>query len=265
MNFGTIKDIFLHKLIESYTTNDTNGKSLYKNFLKLLKESETLKNAFILFSNIENKTIKSEYNAIEYLKDSISLFESCNNKNPLDNEIKKLLHLLESYDIDHREYVTKKIHKDLQELITIEKNIQTLDKLQETKNNIVSWLTTDKNIIKEENNEDLIKPNINPKTFLKIAIDKFNNKYKEELNEEEQNILKILIENDLDKVNSLLVDLIKENINYVNQHLKNTNDLEIKSKLLETKDVIYRMSENKNNINNSVLKLYDLKTSLKNV
>ena len=56
MNFGTLKDIFLEKLIESYTSEDTLGKDLYKKFLKILKENETLKTSFIVFKNIENKT-----------------------------------------------------------------------------------------------------------------------------------------------------------------------------------------------------------------
>ena len=34
MNFGTVKDIFVEKLVESYTNGDDKGKKLYKNFLK---------------------------------------------------------------------------------------------------------------------------------------------------------------------------------------------------------------------------------------
>ena len=35
MNFGTLKNIFTEKLIESYTSEETVGKDLYKNFLKI--------------------------------------------------------------------------------------------------------------------------------------------------------------------------------------------------------------------------------------
>ena len=52
MNFGTIKNIFTLKLIESYSSEDDvlvkYGKDLYKKFLNTLKESETLKTAFIV-------------------------------------------------------------------------------------------------------------------------------------------------------------------------------------------------------------------------
>ena len=51
MNFGTLKDIFTEKLIESYTSDDKTGKELYKKFLKILKENETLKTTFIIYLN----------------------------------------------------------------------------------------------------------------------------------------------------------------------------------------------------------------------
>ena len=60
MNFGTLKDIFAEKLIDSYILENEEGKILYRKFLKIIKESETLKTAFIVFKNIENKTLDSE-------------------------------------------------------------------------------------------------------------------------------------------------------------------------------------------------------------
>ena len=76
MNFGTLKDIFLDKLIESHTSDEKTGKSLYKNFLKILKESKTLKTAFVVYKNIEGKTIKSEALANDYLKENISFLNN---------------------------------------------------------------------------------------------------------------------------------------------------------------------------------------------
>ena len=47
-------------MIESYSSEDEtlkkHGKDLYKKFLKVIKESETLKTAFIVFKNIENNS-----------------------------------------------------------------------------------------------------------------------------------------------------------------------------------------------------------------
>ena len=68
MNFGTLKDIFTEKLIESYLNQEDSGKILYKKFLKTIKESETLRTAFIVYKNLEGKTIKNELSDKENVK-----------------------------------------------------------------------------------------------------------------------------------------------------------------------------------------------------
>jgi hypothetical protein len=265
MNFGTLKDIFTEKLIESYVSETSNGKELYKKFLKTIKESETLKTAFIVFKNIETKTIKNEVSAVEYVKESISLFDNFRGKKSLVTEMEKLTRLLESNGVDFTNKETKKIHRDLQNLITASKNVYTLQKLQESKEGLVSWLVSDKEVINESEEKSFVRKNIDPKRFLEIAVEKYNEKYKESLTEEEKNILKVLRENNEDKTKTLVSDLIKENISLVNQHLELYNDsVTVKSKLLETKDTIYKMMENNDSFKEKVLRLYELKKSLKN-
>ena len=265
MNFGTLKDIFVERLVESYTSEDKSGKDLYKNFLKLIKESETLKTAFIVFKNIENNTIKSEFGATEYLKESVSLFENFNGDKSLDKETKKLISLLESYDVDYKNKEVKTIHRDLQNLITSPKNVYTLPKIQEAKENLVSWLTTEKENISKNESSDYVRENINVNKFLEIATNKFNEKYKDSLTEEEKNILKVLRENNQEKTKTLVSELVKENISLVNQHLEeNVDNVTIKAKLLETKDAIYKMMENNDSFSQSVLRLYELKKNLRN-
>lgn len=265
MNFGTLKDIFVEKLIESYTSNDDKGKKLYKNFLKTLKESETLKTAFIVFKNIENKTIESEVSANEYLKESVSVFDKFRGKKSLNSEIEKLTTLLESQGVEYKHLKPKTLHRDLQNLITAPKNVYTLDKLQEAKSNVVNWLLTDKNVITESEEDQYLRKDIDPKKFLSIAVNKFNDKYKDSLTEEEKNILKVLRENNEEKTKTLVSDLVRETISLVNQYLEeNTDNVTLKSKLLETKDAIYRMAEDNNGFRQNVLKLYQLKDSLRN-
>ena len=88
MNFGTLKDVFLDKLIESHTSDEKTGKILYKNFLKLLKENETLKTAFIIYKNLEVTTIKSETAANDYLKENVSFLENFRGKQSLKEQSK---------------------------------------------------------------------------------------------------------------------------------------------------------------------------------
>ncbi len=267
MNFGTLKDIFTEKLIESYSSEDETlkkqGNDLYKKFLNILKESETLKTAFIVFKNIENETIKNEVSAIEHLKESISLFDVFKGKNSLNSEIKKLTSLLESKGIDYKDKEVKKVHSNLQNLITTPKNVYTLNKVQESRKFVTEWMVKDKTKINESKEEDLIRKNINPNKFLNIAVNKFNEKYKDSLNEEEKYILKVLRENNKDTIKELVSKLVKETVTLVNTHLsENEKNIKIKGKLLETKDTIYKMSEDNSDFNQSILKLYELKRNL---
>ena len=264
MNFGTLKDVFLDKLIESNTSDEKTGKSLYKNFLKILKENETLKTAFIVYKNLEGNTIKSETAANDYLKENISFLDKFRGKQSLKEQSKKLLDLLEKNNIDLTDIKTKKIHESLENLITTKKSISTIDKIQESKNNLVSWLMSDKSTTNESDDSKYIKDNVDPKKFLDIAVNKFNEKYKDSLSEEEKNILKVLRQNNEESTKELVDGLVKETITLINTHLENNNSVDIKKKLLETKDIVYKISEKNNNFNDEVLKLYELKKDLSN-
>jgi DNA-binding transcriptional regulator GbsR (MarR family) len=265
MNFGTLKDIFTTKLIESYSDKDSNGKELYKSFLKVLKESETLKTAFIVFKNLETKTLSSEISANEYLKESISMFDGFKGEKSLNSEIKKLTSLLENQGIEYKSLKPKTLHRDFQNLVTSPRNVGTLQKLHEARESVVTWLVSEKENISESVEEKYVRDNIDVNKFLNIATNKFNEKYKDSLTEEEKNILKVLRENNEEKIKTLVSELVKENISLVNHHLENNGDnVTIKSKLLETKDTIYKMMENNDSFNENVLKLYELKKSLKN-
>jgi len=263
MNFGTLKDIFVERLIESYTTDDTTGKTLYKNFIKILKENDTLKTAFIVYKNLESKTIKSESNASDYLKENITFLSNLKDEVSLKEQSKKLISLLKESNIELDGLKTKKIHKSIEDLITIEKNVSTIDKLQESKSEVISWLMSDKDINDEANDKKYVRENIDPNKFLEIAVTKFNDKYKNSLTEEEKEILKVLREDNEDKTKELVSTLVKETVNLINTHLEtNGQNIDIKEKLLETKDVVYKMTENNGNFSNKVLKLYELKKNL---
>lgn len=262
MNFGTIKDLFVEKLIESYINGGDDGKVTYKNFLKILKESETLKTAFIIFKNIEEKTFVDKIDAAEYLKETISLFDKFRGEKSLHSEMEKLSGLIKENNLEQR--TPKTLHQDLQNLLTTPKTIHTLDKLQEAKERVINWLISEKQVVKESEEETFVRKNINPKKFLEIAVEKFNDKYKDSLTEEEKNILKTLRENNENEIKSLVEELVKENISLVNSYIdENKDNVLIKTKLLETKDQIYRMVENNVSFKDSVLKLYELKKNLK--
>ena len=170
---------------------------------------------------------------------------------------------MESENIDYKTKEVKSIHRDLQNLITSKKNVHTLPKIQESRENVVSWLISEKNKNTDESSSEYVRENINVDKFLEIVTNKFNEKYKDSLNEEEKYILKVLRENNEDTIKNLVSSLVKETVTLVNKHLSESGEnTKIKEKLLDTKDVIYRMSEDNGDFNQNILKLYELKKSL---
>lgn len=259
MNFGTIKDIYASVLIESKLSNDSKGKILYKNFIKKLNESEVLKSQFIVYKNIENKSFATEVSASDYLKENISVLKKYTRKE-ITQENKKLVKLLENNKINLKNIQERELHKSIHRLITEEKTATNINKLHESFGMVKDWLLVDK---KDEKNSDYIRENVDPKKFLEIAVNEFNEKYGT-LTEEEKEIIKVLRKGEESSIKDLVNKLVKENIELINEHLKKYGkNIEMKEKLLETKDVVYGMVDNnKDSFNESVLELLELKKGL---
>jgi hypothetical protein len=260
MNFGTLKDIFSSILIESQLSNTEGGKNLYKKFLKLIKEDEILKSQFIIYKNIEDKHFDSEVTASDYLKENISVIKKWK-KSEIESSNKKLIKLLESSDLKPKNFKTKKLHNSLHTLMTENKSAVNINKLHNSfevvKSNLMEEKTT------EEKN-DYVREGVDPNLFLDIAVKKFNEKYSD-LTEEEKRIFKVLKERDEEAIKTLTNELVEENLLLVNKNLELFGEnLSIKEKLLETKDVIYKMKEDNNSFGENVLKLLKLKSSLRN-
>jgi hypothetical protein len=98
MDFGTLKNTFTQTYIESHIKGEAKGKELYKRFLEVLKESETLTSYFIVYKNLENKTASSEFEANEYLKENLSILDKYRGDKSIITETKKLVNLLENND-----------------------------------------------------------------------------------------------------------------------------------------------------------------------
>jgi hypothetical protein len=254
MDFGTIKNTFTQTYIDSHVNENSNGKELYKKFLAVLKENETLKNQFILYKNIESKTIDTEVGANEYLKECLSLMEVNSNFNV---ECQKLVDILEENEIELLE--PTKLHESIHTLLTTEKSVKNLDTLHESKTNIIKHLMTEK--VEVEEDKSNVRENIDVQKFLNVATEKYNEKYST-LSEEEKNIIKVLRNGDADSKKELLNNMIKETVSMVNDRLKSVGgNMELKEKLLETKDVIYNMSDfNGETFGEDIKKLYNIKS-----
>lgn len=259
MNFGTIKNIYAKFLINSYITEsqkDLNKKN-YKNFIKLISESPILRTQFIVYKNIENGYFSSEVSAVEYLKENISLFDTFNKKNIIKENQKLVKNLTSTYK-KVGSIPNNRIHEALHNLIILEKKAETINQLHESFETVKNWLTTPK----EKISESTPKTKVNPKNFLNIVTQKYNEKYSN-ISEEEKKVLKTILSKNNKEKESLLKDMVKESIGLINNSLKDfSNNLSIKEKLLEAKDVIYSLEYDEKTFKEDILKVYNLKTSL---
>jgi len=261
MDFGTLKNKFTQILIESHIKGDQKGKKLYKQFLKIIKENETLRSNFIVYKNIENKVSKSEIEANEYLKENLSLLEKY--RDVRGKKIKsifesnnQLLLLLKKHGYKLNEKPSE-LHESLHKLTTSQKDVSNINELHESFEKVKSWLLTPK---KTETDVDVKKP-VDANKFLNIVVEKYNKKYSD-LSEQDKKILKVILSENENEKKSLLEELSKDVINIINESLTNYTNLELKVKLLETKDVIRDMSYNKDTFKENLLKIYELKNNL---
>jgi hypothetical protein len=255
MNFGIIKNTYAKSLIDSYINESKGGnKKKYKEFIKSISESPILRTQFIVYKNIENGCFDSEVNATEYLKENISLFNEFSKKDIIKENEK----LGNKIKITSFGYELKQLHESLNDLIVLEKKAETINKIHDSFEYVKKWLLSPKKVNESTSN---VKP-VDANKFLDIVTKKYNEKYSN-ISEEEKKVLKtILSTNDIEK-ESLLKDMVKESITLINNSLKQFGDnLEIKSKLLEAKDVVYNLEYNKDSFKEDILKVYELKTNL---
>lgn len=254
MNFGTIKNIYAKFLIDSYINESkANNKKKYKEFIKNISESPILRTQFVVYKNIENGQFDSEVSAVEYLKENISLFNDYNKK----DIVKENQKLSRKIKVKSFNYELKQLHESLNDLIVLEKKAETINKIHDSFEYVKKWLLSPKKV----NESSTIKP-VDANKFLDIVTKKYNEKYSN-ITEEEKKVLKTILSKDDKEKETLLKDMVKESITLINNSLKQFGDnLEIKAKLLEAKDVVYNLEYNKETFKQDILKVYELKTNL---
>lgn len=253
MNFGTLKDTYAKILVNSYITESKTDKKFYKNFIKLVAENEILKTQFVVYKNIENGYFPSEVTATEYLKENISLFNKFNKKDIIEENI-----LLQKKLGKKIEPKTKEIHEALHNLITLEKSVETVNTLIESFEVLKKWLTTVKTL--NEGNKE--KPKIDANKFLNIVVQKYNDKYSN-ISEEEKKVIKAILSENPKEKETTLNNLKNETIDLLNKSIKeHNNNIEIKVKLYEAKDVVNGLHFNEKNFKEDIMRVYELKNSL---
>lgn len=253
-NFGNIKDTFKNIVVESVLRKDKEGKKVFSKFLKTLKENKTLSDQYLIYKNLQTKKFDDGGQAREYIKENITLLRNLN-----EGHIQKgndyFLKLLKGVKIIKE---NDSFYNDITYLTKTKKTPSNIDKRNTSTDNIVRLML-------EKEDEVVIKESLElpPSIITKLAVDKFNNRYSN-ISESEKEIIKTILNgNDEDKLNTF-VKLKKSCIESIDKKLDESSDIDLKDKLLRVKDKLLNMVYNKEDSDNNISNVYELKESITN-
>jgi len=251
--FGEIKDTFNSILSESIIKKDNEGKKIFKEYLKILKENKSLRSQYLIFKNLEFKRFESSTDAKDYIKENINLLKDLDKKE-LEKGNKDLLSLLEE-----RELVkdNEDLYKHINILTNTTKSASSLDKLQQSINFIKDRMTV-KEEIKESVSDSI---NIPPSVLTKMATNRFNLKYAD-ITEGEKEIIKTILNGDDTDKKNVYENLKTECIDIIDNRLNEEIDLDLKDKILKVKDKLLRMAYNPDEYVKDINSVYELKNSV---
>lgn len=256
-NFGLIKNSFNTILSESIGGTDLKSKSLFKNYLKQIKESEILKTQFLIYKNIEDKVEINETKAIEFVKENIALMQKYTKEEILGaNELleSKIPSSLEVDNVYDSETI-KDLHENISKLILTKKTPDTVGGIVEATLNVAKYINNNETkVIKE----DLGIPN---SLLSNIAVEKFNEKYAD-LNESDKTVIKLVFESDANDRCDFFNESIKTCLGLINDKLKDA-DTSIKESLLAAKENLLEREFNDNAFVKDVSKILELSEDLK--
>lgn len=247
MSFGKIKQDINNILFESYSDKNK-FKTLIKEFYNILKKNKTIKEYYIVYSDIENKKFDDITDANSYLNESVDYLKS------LDGDFSVVHDFILKYK-SNKVYPKETLLEYIDTLLADTKS-NLIESRVNAKKFLVSHLLTKKSI-----SDNIVEGTLPIKVYTNLIAKKFNKKY-ENLNEWEKDLIKTIISNDEEKIKSIEERIIKENLDLVNSKLE-INDSELKEKLLKVKLKLesYTSTDKKD----SIIKLINLKSDLETI
>ena len=254
-NFGNIKDTFKNLVIESTIKKDIKGKKLFSKFLKTIKENETLKNQYLIYSNLQNTKFDDKTEAIDFVKENISLLKGLNEEH-INKGNEFFLKILKGNEIvkENQEFYNKITY-----LVNTKKTPSNIKKINETINFIVNPM-----LEKEVTTEEVVTESVDlpPSVLTKLAVNKFNSRYSN-ISETEKEIIKTVLNGSNEDKEETFNKLKRECIDTIDNKLNESSDLDLKDKLLKVKDKLLNTNFSLDNFNTDISKIYDLNGSIK--
>jgi hypothetical protein len=252
-NFGNIKDTFKNLVVESIIKKNEKGKKLFSKFLKTIKENKTLKNQYLIYSNLQNSRFDDGVEAKEFVKENIELLKGLNEGHIVKgNEF--FVKLLKGNKIikENQEFYNK-----ISYLVNTEKTPSNIKKINETINYIVKNML-EKEEVKEVVTESVYLP---PSVLTKLVVNKFNSRYSN-ISESEKEIIKTVLNGTSEDKENIFNKLKRECIDGIDTKLNESSDLDLKDKLLKVKDKLLNNSFKIDSFTTNITRLHDLKESI---
>ena len=263
-NFGQLKTLYNGVLAESISTGDKKRKGIFKDYIKALKENESLKTQFYIFNNIENKIESDKDKAIEFVKENISLMDKFSKKEITNSYPRLVKSIIENnglgYDYSNEEL--KELHENISFLINTEKNGKTVDSIIESTHKVADYIVNNKK--QEPVVEGLEDVVISTKELGSLMVGKFNERYVD-LSESEKVIFKTILESSDEDVEKLYSTSIKECLDLVNNKLTGDEvrgNQDLYESLLNLKESLLGRKYKKESFEVDILKVLELKQDL---
>ena len=255
-NFGKIKESYNKIYLESFSTKDSKKKKVFEYYISKLKESKILREEFDCYNAIQKAAFTNELDSQIFIEGNLDVIRSMSRvdlndiHNDLINNLKE-----NGYSLVELENEVLSLFEDV---LNTEKTSKNLTKITESITKLRKTLVKEGSL--ETNEEETIALPTN--VLSNLMVNKFNSKYSE-LDETTKKIIKVSLNGSEEERSELFNSTLKECVELVNNKLKESvNDLELKDKLLQTKERLLEMSFISETYIEDLTKLVELKNNL---
>lgn len=262
-NIGILNEIFFQNIEE--ITKRKDFKKIIKEYVDLFKKDKDLNKVYKVFNYIEN--IKSDNDIKEHVNEAIEYIKDIN-KNKIVSLTENFSNFLEKYNITKKEDVKKEsLYESINNLIFYKNDIKNIPVKINSIDNIKKYINENKQNINETHTDSVNEINIsNSDLFLKLMVEKFNNKYKDQLTEEDSEKFKKIINSYRNNSQeTIFIENKKECLTSVNNILKEDIDINTKERLLALKENLLEQSFNKETFIEDIASFVELNNTLNEI
>jgi hypothetical protein len=255
-NFGSIKETYNKIYLESFSSKNDKKKKVFEYYISKLKESKILKEEFECYTSIQNSSFTNELDSQIFIEGNIDIIKSFNRTDLNDIHSDLILNLNENgYSLIECDNEKVSLFEGI---LNLDKSSKNLNKITESIIKLRKTLVNESSEEKSEESTIALPTNV----LSNLMVNKFNSKYSE-LDENTKKLIKVSLNGSEEERTELFNSTLKECIESVNNKLKeSSNDLELKDKLLQTKERLLDMSFKKDTYIEDLTKLVELKNNL---